>query len=93
MTNIIDNLGKRYTAPEDFKPGDWFYDDFDNRHYLLLEKADNYAIFNVDDNTLSTLCANKVHLLKSMVYDAEHLVKISPDKVHIVFGDMPKERD
>ncbi|MBL1059491.1 hypothetical protein [Lactobacillus sp. A27] len=91
MTKIIDNLHKHYTEPEELEAGDWFYDEITRKYYQIVKNAGYYAISRPDNGTVGVLCTSIKDTFGT--HDTSRLVKISPDQVHIVFGNMPKERD
>ena len=76
---------------EDFEAGDWFYDEITRKYYQIVKNAGYYAISRPDNGTVGVLCTSIKDTFGT--HDTSRLVKISPDQVHIVFGNMPKERD
>ena len=64
------------------------------KNYLGVEQLEDGrhgASVKLDNGTVGVLCTSIKDTFGT--HDTSRLVKISPDQVHIVFGNMPKERD
>ena len=92
---IIDNLNKRYTKSKDFKVDDWFYDEIGGYHYHIVYDADvkDYSLYRIESDAIVDTDPAVERLIECNIEDTSQLVRIPKDRVHIVFGDIPRKED
>ena len=82
---IIDERNKKYTKPEEFEVGDFFYNEINDCHYWIVPSAGccKYALICLEDKREIYERSDIEFLLRDPFHDDPRLIKIPSSQVTI----------